>query len=163
MRTLGTVLSSLSLIWFVSACVATKSEAIYARGKIEGERVVALSGSRQPWTMEIEKRLRAKGYTVKRFASVTQAIEQVSESRIEVYNQASARVILNVDGFAPNTSMTRCFGGGYKFQYITTELIDALNNETLATYSNSGYSENCPPLSGTIFGDTVAMVDAIFK
>ena len=160
---LRTLLLSLALLLSVSACVSTKSEAIYASGVIEGERVVALSGSRQPWTVEIEKRLRAKGYAVKRFASVTQAIEQVSESRIETYKQASARVILHVDGFAPNTAMTRCFGGGYDFEYISAELIDALNNETLATYSNSGYSENCQPLSGTIFGDIVAMVDAVFK
>jgi hypothetical protein len=160
---LRTLLLSLALLLSVSACASTKSEAIYVRGEIEGEHVVALSGSRQPWTVEIEKRLRAKGYAVKRFASVTQAIEQVSERRIEAYNQASTRVILHVNGFAPNTAMTRCFGGGYDFKYISAELIDALNNETLATYSNSGFSENCQPLSGTIFGDIVAMVDAVFK
>ena len=157
-----TLLLITALLCTLSACATIKSEEIYSHGVIDGERVVALSGPRQPWTVEIEKRLRAKGYAVKRFSSVTQAIEQVSKHRIEAYNQASARVILHVDGFAPNTVMLRCMGGGYNFEYISAELIDTLNNETLATFSNSGYSENCQPLSGTIFGDIAALVDAVF-
>ncbi|MDB0016475.1 hypothetical protein N9E28_02880, partial [Alphaproteobacteria bacterium] len=76
----------------------------------------------------------------------------------ETFDKATARVILVLDGFAPNSSMTRCFGGGFKFNYINAELIDSLNNETLASYSNSGYSEGCPPLSGSIFEDITNMV-----
>jgi hypothetical protein len=147
----------------VTACVSTKSSEVYATRAVDGARVVALSGARQPWTSEIEKRLRDKGFSVKRFTTVARVSGQVGPDRVETYSEAAARVVLRVDGSAPNTSMTRCFGGGFKFDYITAEVIDTRNNETLATYSNSGYSENCPPLSGTIFSDIVRMVEAVFK
>lgn len=96
-------------------------------------------------------------------ASQNAAIEQTSESKTEIYNEASARFIMHVDGFAPNSSMTRCFGGGYNFQYINVELIDIETNETAMHYSNSGYSENCPPLSGTIFTDIVKATSSIWQ
>lgn len=145
-----------------TACVSTDSLTVYESGSIEGPRVVALVGQRRPWTVEIESRLRDRGYTVRRFPSVAVVYEEISETRAEVFNEASARVILVVDGHAPNTSMTRCFGGGYRFSYIEAELIDTAENETLAYYANSGHSENCPPVSGTIFTDIVWMVDSVF-
>lgn len=145
------------------ACVSTKNSEIYSSGTIADPKVVALASPRQPWTSEIEKRLREKGFTVKRFSSVTVVTERTGPDRAETFNEAAARVILRVDGAAPNTSMTRCFGGGYNFNHINAEVIDAKHNETLGTYSNSGYSENCPPLSGTIFGDIVKMVESVFK
>ena len=135
----------------------------YESGVVTGERVVALAGPREPWTSEIEKRLRAKGYTVKRFVSVAEVSTQVATGVVETRTQASARVVLNVSGYAENTAMTRCFGGGYKFLTISAEVIDLESNETLSTYSNSGYSEDCPPLAGTIFGDIVGLVDDAFK
>ena len=146
-----------------AGCVSTKSVDVFVSEKISGPKVIAMSGVRAPWVFEIEKRLRARGFEVKRWASQNRAIEQVSPNKLEAYNEASAQVILRIDGFAPNTSMTRCFGGGYKFNYITVEAIDVAKNETLAAFSNSGYSENCPPLSGTIFGDIAGMVDGLFK
>jgi hypothetical protein len=146
-----------------TGCVSTKSSEVYATATVAGPRVVALSGARQPWTSEIEKRLRDRGFVVKRFTAVARVSEQTGPGRIETYSEASARVVLRVDGSAPNTSMTRCFGGGFKFDYISAEVIDTKDNETLATYSNSGYSEDCPPLSGTLFGDIVRMVEAVFK
>jgi hypothetical protein len=154
---------AVGLLMFLSPCTTTQSSAIYGRGVVEGPRVVALVGPRYAWTAEIEKRLREKGYAVKRFASVVTVTEQVSANRSETYREAVARVALRVDGYAPNTAMTRCFGGGFQFDSINAEVIDLKNNETLATYSNSGYSENCPPLSGKIFTDIVRMVDAVFK
>jgi hypothetical protein len=99
----------------------------------------------------------------KRFASTNIVSEETAAGRITTYAEASARVVLRVDGYAPNTSLERCFGGGYKFNHITAEVIDTKTNETLATYSNSGYSENCPPLSGTIFADITKMVAGVFR
>jgi len=49
------------------------------------------------------------------------------------------------------------------FEYIDAELIDVKTNETVLHYSNSGYSENCPPLSGTIFKDIVEAVTQVWE
>ncbi|HTR88359.1 MAG TPA: hypothetical protein VMI56_28010 [Reyranella sp.] len=71
--------------------------------------------------------------------------------------------MLRINGDAPNTALERCMGGGYKFKFITAELIDLQTEETLGTYSNSGFSEDCAPLSGTIFGDIARMVASVFR
>lgn len=146
----------------VAGCVRTDSYDVLTTEKIPGPRQLALTGPRLPWVIEIEKRLRAAGFTVKRWASQHQVTELVSPTTKHAYNEASARVILVLNGHAPNTSMTRCMGGGYNFSFINAELIDVAKNEVIASYSNSGYSENCPPLSGSIFSDVTSMVEAAF-
>jgi len=146
-----------------AACAPTKNVDTFAAHSVDGPRVVALAGARHPWTSEIEKRLRENGVSVKRFASTGVVSEETGPGRISTYAEASARVVLRVDGYAPNDALNRCFGGGYKFDHITAEVIDTKTNETLATYSNSGYSENCQPLSGTIFTDITKMVVNVFR
>lgn len=158
-RFIGLALLALLLL---PGCV-TRDEEIYARGVIDGPRVVAMAGARQPWVAEIEKRLREKGVTVKRFVSVTEVTERTGPSRVETYNEALARVVVKIDGSAPMGAMYRCFGGGFNFNYITAEVIDLKTQETLASYSNSGYSEGCQPLSKPIYGDIVNTIMAVFK
>jgi len=154
-------LAFVGLLISLSAC-GYKSSEVFSQGTIEGPRVIAFVSPRNAWSAQIESRLRAKGFAVKRFASVVSVTEQVSPTRSETYREAVARVVLRVDGYAPDNVMTRCLGGGFRFDHINAELVDLKNNETLATYSNSGYSENCPPLSGSIFKDIVNMVEAVF-
>ena len=144
-------------------CVSTQTKDVFIKEKITGPRVIAINGTRAPWIYEIEKRLKKKGFSIKRMVSQKVAIEEVSSTKTEAYNEASARFILNIDGYAHNTSMTRCFGGGYNFEYINVELIDVKTNETALHYSNSGYSENCPPLSGTIFTDVAESVSEVWE
>jgi hypothetical protein len=147
----------------IAGCVSTQTKDVFLKEKITGPKIIAMSGTRAPWVYEIEKRLRKNGFKIKRMASQNVAVEQVSPTKTEAYNEASARFILNIDGYAPNTSMTRCFGGGYRFKYINAELIDVRTNETVLHYSNSGYSENCPPLSGTIFTDITQAVTQVWE
>ena len=71
-------------------------------------------------------------------ASQNIAVEQVSPIKTEAYYEASDRFILHIDGYAPNTFMTRCFGRGYRFKYIDAKLIDVRTNETVLHYLNSG-------------------------
>lgn len=149
---------ALSAIVMLLGCVSTQTRDVFLEKKITGPKVIAMSGERAPWVYEIEKRLRKNGFSIKRMVSQNVSVEQVSPTKTEAYNEASARFIFHVDGYAPNTSMTRCIGGGYRFEYINAELIDVRTNETVLHYSNSGYSENCPPLSGTIFTDITEMV-----
>lgn len=157
-RELRSITLVLLVMTFLSGCVSTQTKDVFLEKKIAGPKVIAMSGERAPWVYEIEKRLRKSGFSIKRMASQNVSIEQVTPTKTEAYNEAAARFILHVSGYAPNTSMTRCFGGGYRFEYINVELIDVRTNETVLHYSNSGYSENCPPLSGTIFTDITEMV-----
>ena len=157
------ILTILSLVIFTAGCVSTKNEDVMLDQKIDAPKVIAMSGSRGPWIYEIEKRIKKNGFKIKRMTSQKSSIEDVSETKTELYREASARFILHIDGYAPNNSMERCFGGGYKFSHINAELIDVTNNETVLHYSNSGYSEGCQPLSGTIFGDIADLVNSAWK
>ncbi|WP_141201918.1 hypothetical protein [Citrobacter braakii] len=139
-------------------CASTKNVDVVATEKAQGERIIAVNSSRAPWVYEIEKRLKQKGFTVLRSASQQVTIEKQTNSTTGIYNEATTRYVLNLNGFAPNNTMTRCYGGGYDFEYIDAELIDVKNNQTMFHYSNSGFSENCPPMSGTIFTDITNLV-----
>ena len=155
--------SIIVLTSFLLGCVSTKTQDVYLKSKIVAPKIIAIEGQRWPWFFEIEKRLRAKGFKILRMASQHVTTEKKSDNLTESYNQATSRYILFVDGYAPNTGMTRCLGGGYDFQYINVELVDVQENQTVFNYSNSGYSENCPPLSGTIFTDIADLVENTWR
>ncbi|GAA0209821.1 hypothetical protein GCM10009123_16540 [Kangiella japonica] len=159
MRSIYFILISVFAVLGVSGCVSTKSEISYLNEKITSPRLISISGVRAPWVFEIEKRLKQRGFTINRMVSQNVTIKQISETKSEAYNEATSRYILRLDGHAPNTSMTRCIGGGYNFDYINVELIDVRENSTVLTYSNSGYSEGCQPFSGSIFEDIVELLD----
>jgi hypothetical protein len=127
--------------------------------KISGPKVVAIGGMRQPWFIEIEKRLIAKGFQVKRMATQNVAIEKTSENKTDVYNEASTRYILMLNA----DIVDRCFGGGYRFRQITAEIIDVNTNQTIMSYSNGGLSEDCPPCSGSIYSDIAQQVANIWQ
>jgi hypothetical protein len=154
--------TSIALVAIVLAqgCAANKTMDVMTDEKITAPKVVAMSGSRGAWVYEIEKRLKASGFEIKRWASQNSSMGQVSDTKTDIYRESSTRFVLHIDGYAPNTKMERCYGGGYKFSHINVELIDVSKNETVFHYSNSGYSENCPPMSGTIFGDIVQMANS---
>lgn len=138
---------------YLSGCASTKSVDVVSTEKIDAPKVIAISGSKGLWVKEIQKRLRNKGFTIKRSVSQQTIIEKESVDRTAVYRDASARYVLVLDGYAPSDSFQRCVGGGgYKFDYINAELVDLAKNETIFSYSNSGYSKGCP-LGGTIFTD----------
>lgn len=143
----------------MSGCVSTKSQNIFVDKKIIQDKVIAVEGTRATWVFEIEKRLREKGFKIKRYLSQNISVENISKEKTIAYNETSAQYLLRIDGYAPNSSMTRCMGGGYIFDYIDIELIDLSKNETIAHYHNSGYTENCPPVSGTIFQDVTDLVN----
>jgi len=126
--------------------------------KIEGVKVIALDAPAAPWVAPIELRLRQKGFKVLRWASQRRVEEQAGERRVETYNEASTRYVLVVRGRAYLDQMNRCFGGGFKFDFINAELVDVRTNETLVSYSGSGYSEDCPPASGNIFENISSVV-----
>ncbi len=147
----------------LSGCASTKDVDVMSDAKITGPKVIAMSGDRGAWVYQIEKRLKAEGFTLNRMATSQVTVEKQSDTKTGIYNEATARYVLNIQGSAPNSSMTRCYGGGYKFNYIDAELIDLADNKTIFHYSNSGYSEGCPPMSGHIFSDIAELTKSAWK
>ena len=130
---------------------------------IDEPRVIAIDAPRTPWVTQIELRLKQRGFKILRWSSVKQVQQQVDKDTTEQFNSSTTRYVLQIEGNAYMDPMHRCFGGGFKFEYITAYLIDVKTNETLANFSGSGYSEGCPPASGTIFSDVTEMVTARWK
>ena len=144
---------------FISSCVATGKQTLSVDEKISAPKIIALNVyDGGPWMREIEKRLKQAGFTVLRSESINEAIE-VEGNKVIKYNEATTRYFLLVDALAPVNFAHRCFGGGYNFDYINADLIDLRSNQTIASIEGRGYSENCPPMSGTIYGDITKMID----
>lgn len=137
---------------------AHNSTSVLVDKRIEGAKVVALDAPRAPWVTDIEARLRKAGYKVLRKASLKKVTEE-TVGRKEEYQEATTRYVLVIDGAALTDQMHRCFGGGWDFDYLNAELVDTSTNETVLTVAGSGYSENCPPLSGSLFANIVKALD----
>ena len=153
------LLGILVLGLFISSCVATGKQTLSVDEKISAPKIIALNVyDGGPWMREIEKRLKQAGFTVLRSESINEAIE-VEGNKVIKYNEATTRYFLLVDALAPVNFAHRCFGGGYNFDYINADLIDLRSNQTIASIEGRGYSENCPPMSGTIYGDITKMID----
>ncbi len=150
-----------SLTLALAAC-ATGRVVELTGTKVSGPRVIALDAPSAPWVIEIQNKLKAQGFRVLRWSSRARVTERTSESRAEQFNASEARYVLIIDGFAPYDWANRCFGGGYKFNHISTDLVDTVSNETILNVNGSGYSEGCPPLSGSIFSDIANAVDGVW-
>lgn len=152
-------LTLLCLAFIVAGCASGRVARV-SDAQAEGPRVVALSAPSAPWVIEIQSRLKQKGFKVLRWSSRAVVTERTGADKVETYAQAEARYVLQVDGSTPYDWARRCVGGGYNFDHITADLIDIATNETIMNISGSGYSENCPPMSGTIFSDIAEAVES---
>lgn len=52
----------------VADCAETHSYDVLTAEKVIGPKEIALSGPRYPWVIEVEKKLRAEGFSLKRWA-----------------------------------------------------------------------------------------------
>lgn len=134
-------------VLLLTAC-ASGSVVVNSAEKITGDKVVALDAPLESWVPLIEKRLRDRGFKVKR----------ISRDGSGALANLGARYVLRLHGDYYGGWEHRCIGGGYKFRVLAAELLDLEANEALAAVSGEGYSEDCPPLSGSIFGDIAKMV-----
>lgn len=147
----------------LNACVAAQqvSRLYEEEGNValaSGPKVVAMDGTRAPWVIEIEKKLRSKGFKVLRWAT-QKYVRQKTKDGEEGFNKATTRYVLLVDGDAQVGIMVRCFGGGWNFDYINVDLIDVRENKTVLNVSDAGYSEKCPPAWSNMFGNIANEVD----
>jgi len=127
------------LVTIITGCASTGRVVNLTDVKASGPKIIALNAPSAPWVL--------------RWSSRSRVTEKTSSTRLEQFNEAEARYVLVVEGFAPYDWANRCFGGGYNFSHISVDLVDTVNNETILNINGSGYSENCPPMSGTIFSD----------
>lgn len=156
------IITALIVLTLLGAC-AHNETVVFSDLKIESEKILALDTPRTPWVVEIESRLRKEGFKVMRWSSTTSVQEQTSDTRREQYRESSTRYVLVIRGYANSSAMHRCFGGGFNFNDLTAELVDTKSNETLFSVVGSGYSENCPPMSGTLFGNITDAVKRAWK
>lgn len=158
MRHLLMGIISLSLVGCAGSQLVTMTDK-----KIDAPKIIALDSPRAPWVAEIEKRLKTAGFKVLRVPSRATVQETVSDTRKISYKDTEAQYVLHIEGYAPLDTMNRCFAGGYRFDEIMAELVDITTNETVFSYNDRGYSEDCPPLSKSIFGNIVKAVESSWK
>jgi len=145
--------------FLVSGCVSSGEVTQMTDEKIRGPKVVALDAGGAPWSVQIQNRLRKAGFKVLRWSSRTRVTQQTDTNHVEQFNRAEARYILQLSGQAPTDWGHRCVGGGFKFDYLDANLVDVQTNETILNINGKGYSEDCPPMSGSIFQDIVDAVN----
>jgi len=128
---------------------------VFPKASLEGPREVALTGTRGEIERAIEDSLRGRGFRIKRYASTDRVAEADAPGRVTTYNEATVRYVLETDWALTD----RCFGGGFRFNFIRVDLIDTKLNEVVLSLSAKGYSEKCSPLSGSIFGGIARALD----
>lgn len=111
-----------------------------------GPRVVAVIGNESNVVRALEDALRTRGFRVKR-------------QYVRASEEAPPRYVLEVS----SSTMVRCFGGGFRLHSISAELIDVARNESVYSAEASGYTENCEPLSGNIFGNIAEALKANWR
>jgi hypothetical protein len=99
-----------------------------------------------PWVTSIKERLAERGVDVKSYSSTSKT-----------------KFVLHLNANAPTGFWHNCFGGGYQFDYYIAELIDSTTNKVISSIEDSGYSEGCQPLSGTMYTQTVNMIGTVIE
>lgn len=125
--------------------------------KAVGEKIITIDAPRAAWVQALSQHIRKKGFQIRHYSSQVVETRTTDDKTTQTYNKASARYVLNVNGY--DNPSNRCFGGGWTMEYITADFVDVRDNITIFSYSNGGYTENCPPMSGSIFGDIANLIE----
>lgn len=155
-----TITSLFAIICLVGC--AHNSTTVLATTKINGPKTIALDAPREPWVIQVETRLRDLGFKVTRRSANRRITETAGPGRSETSDGNGARYLLVLSGQAPLDAMHRCFGGGFKFDFVTAEVIDQETDATLVNVNGAGYSEGCQPMSGTLFMDIATAVNKLW-
>ena len=134
-----------------------ESEKLYI-SKTSEPKIIVVNAKESKMRVQIEQQLRKKGFQIKNYSSAYVIKKHESERDVS-HAKFPTRFVLNISG----SWRERCFEGGYPILYIIAELVDQNTNETIALYQGSGYTENCSPLSGTIFEEIASMVNDYWK
>lgn len=149
-------LAALALSVALAGCAASSGRyTSLSQRQISEPRVIALDAPRADWTVRIEQHLRAQGFRVLRAPSQRRITRQLDDRTEESFRASATRYVLyleaDLDEFEP------CWNGTPRFRRLFAELIDTRSNETVASFTGSGRSEDCP-VAGTLYGDVTRMV-----
>jgi hypothetical protein len=138
------------LVIGIAACATPGRVRMHLAPKqaLQGPRELAILGNRTDVERSLEDSLRGRGFRVKRFPSTVTITTLTTPTSTETYDRGAVRYVLEVDW----ETVDKCFGGGFRFSFISVDVIDLQQNETVMSLRSSGYSEKCQPLSGHIFG-----------
>ncbi len=157
-RTLALATAFLAAAFSSTACAGKATFSLKPASPLSGPKELTVLGSRNDVVIAFEEHLRERGFRIKRFISRQLISEREDRDQIVTYADAETRYAVEID--AAVAAGGRCFGGGFKLSYLRMELIDLAANEVVMSARASGYTENCPPMSGTVFQD---LVDAIVE
>ena len=147
-----------ALVAASTACAGKATFLLKPASPLSGPKELTVLGSRNDVVIAFEDYLRERGFRIKRFISRQVISEREARDRIVTYADAETRYAVEID--ADVAAGGRCFGGGFRLSYLRMELIDLALNEVVMSARASGYTERCPPMSGTVFHD---LVDAIVE
>jgi hypothetical protein len=122
------------------------SQAPVSTSQVDDKAITIKANPYGPWVASIKERLIEKGVNVKSYSS-----------------KDKTRYILHLNANAPTGWIHKCFGGGYQFDYYIAELIDSTTNKVISSVEDSGFSEGCQPLSGTMYTQTVNMIGTVIQ
>lgn len=147
---------------FTFGCAQAPTIALPA-DKINAPRIVALDAPAAPWVPAFTQQLRKQGFKVLRWASQKRVTDKSSDRTSEEYSQASTRYVIMVSGQI--NPMLECLTARAAFlDPIAVEVVDTQENETVISYTSSGYTEPCP-LSGrpVVFADFAQSLSSAWK
>ena len=124
----------------VSACAGSARVEV-STNRLTGPKEIIVLTAPGTITKEITKRLQRKGFVIK-----------FLPPNVRAKDSAKYGLSISADYVA------QCFGGGYRLRYLDLNLYDLQTNQIVLEASGSGYTENCPPLSGTVFQDVVGAI-----
>lgn len=151
-----------SLLFFcivLISCTPHRVDIVSEAPKDLKEKAVVILNHRDRYVRMFERELKLRGFKIPAQASRQKVHEKVTNDKTVEYTEAEARI-----GITLNYSVAAsCFAGGGRFNYFSAEVIDFQTNEVVLMIEDSGYSEDCPPASGRIFGKAADAVNSLWK
>lgn len=128
--------------------------------KLEGKKEVAITTDDSGvWLYKLIAEIEKQGVSVKRTSSTGETTITENGKSFK-YEQAASRYILKVNGSVDHAR--RCFGGGHTFNNLSLEVFDSQENKGVAMFTDSGYSEGCPPAISSMFEDLAKNVRSLW-
>lgn len=152
-----------SLVVFLTTLLSSgcAHKETYKNGTATGEKTIALRAPQEPWAQRLQQAIQAAGYKVVIASQAGTISKTLPDGSILTQPIATTPYVLEIGGYV--SPMRRCFGGGQYFDEFSAVLYDTVGNQQIFAYYDSGYSENCPPLSGKLYGNVVKLLNESWR
>ena len=143
MRSLSLIV--IFLLLFFNSCTKNSIEGpklLNSKIKISGPKIISIQSLNYPWLYSIQRKIEGYGFLI--YSS----------------REKKLRYELVINGKDQETR--RCLGGGWSMEYLNATLFDNLEKKEVAYIEGTGFTENCPPMSGRIFTEIALMIDNLW-